>query len=175
MAKYNITSQSQLIDIATINKGCNEIDTAAQRFADSAQKMYSASDILNSNALAVDKTTMQAQLDADGDYIKSIQKAITDFTLQIKNVAIQIYAEQQAELADYIAQQQAAAAASSTTSTSTSSTQNGASITTVTNADGSVTKTEVDSFGNITTTTTYPSGQQTVNYQPATIASSGNN
>ena len=30
MAKYNITSAGQLIDITTITNGCNQIETAAQ-------------------------------------------------------------------------------------------------------------------------------------------------
>lgn len=117
MAKYNITSESQLIDIATITNGCTKIEVAAQKFAEAAQFMYSGSDICNENALSVDKTTMQPQLDADAEYIKSMQTAINDFTLQIKNVALQIYAEQKAELADYIYQQQQQAAANNTSST----------------------------------------------------------
>lgn len=113
MAKYNITSSSQLIDIATITNGCTQIETAAQKFVECAEMVLNASDICNEKALSVDKTTMQAQLDADAEYIKSIQTAINDFTLQVKNVALQIYAEQQAELADYqyqlqLKQQQAA-------------------------------------------------------------------
>lgn len=106
MAKYNITNESQLIDITTITNGCAKIETAAQKFAEAAQHIYSGSDICSDKALSVDKTTMQPQLDADAEYVKSMQAAINDFTLQIKNVALQIYAEQQAELADYRYQQQ---------------------------------------------------------------------
>ena len=94
MAKYNITSAGQLIDITTITNGCNQIETAAQKFEECAKKV-------------VDKTTMQPQLDADAEYIQSIKTAIINFTLQIKNVALQIYAEQQSELADYQAAQAA--------------------------------------------------------------------
>lgn len=108
MAKYNITNESQLIDLTAITNGCTQIEAAAQYFEECAQKVFNASDMLDENALAVDKTTMQPQLDADAEYIQSIKTAIENFTLQVKNVALQVYAEQQAELADYKAQQLAA-------------------------------------------------------------------
>ena len=101
MAKYNITSAGQLIDITTITNGCNQIETAAQKFEECAKKVFEARDICNDKALSVDKTTMQPQLKADAEYIQSIKTAIINFTLDIKNVALQIYAEQQSELADY--------------------------------------------------------------------------
>ena len=107
MAKYNITSESQLIDITTINNGCKQIELAAERFEECAKKVYDASDICTDKALSVDKTTMQPQLDADAQYIQSIKKAIYDFTMQIKNVAVQIYSEQETELSNYKATQAA--------------------------------------------------------------------
>lgn len=110
MAKYNITSESQLIDITAINNGCAQIEAAALYFEECAKKVFNASDMLDEKALAVDKTTMQPQLDADAEYIQSIKIAIENFTLQVKNVALQVYAEEQAELADYKAQQAAIAA-----------------------------------------------------------------
>ena len=104
---YNITSSSQLIDITTITNGCSKIEAAADYFEKSAKKMYSASDICDANTLSVDKTTMQAQLDADAQYVESIKTAIYNFTLEIKNLALQVYAEQQAELDAYKAKQAA--------------------------------------------------------------------
>lgn len=108
MAKYNITSESQLIDLTAINNGCAKIEAAAQYFEECAKKVFNASDILDDKALAVDKTTMQPQLDADAEYIQSIKTAIENFTLQVKNIALQVYAEEQAELAEYKAAQLAA-------------------------------------------------------------------
>lgn len=110
MAKYNITNESQLIDITAITNGCTQIEAAAQYFEECAKKVFNASDMLDEKALSVDKTTMQPQLDADAEYIQSIKIAIENFTLQVKNVALQVYAEEQAELADYKAQQAALAA-----------------------------------------------------------------
>ena len=110
MAKYNITNESQLIDITAITNVCTQIEAAAQHFEECAKKVFNASDMLDEKALSVDKTTMQPQLDADAEYIQSIKIAIENFTLQVKNVALQVYAEEQAELADYKAQQAALAA-----------------------------------------------------------------
>lgn len=108
MANYNITNESQLIDLTVITNGCAQIESAAQYFEECAKKVFNASNMLDKNALAVDETTMQPQLDADADYIQSIKIAIENFTLQVKNVALQVYAEQQAELANYKTQQLAA-------------------------------------------------------------------
>lgn len=108
MAKYNITDESQLIDITTITKGCAIIDDAATYFEQSAKHVSNAHDMLDKNALAVDKTTMQPQLEADSEYIKSMKTMINNFTLQIKSLALQVYSEQQTELANYKAQQIAA-------------------------------------------------------------------
>lgn len=110
MGQYGITNSSQLIDISTITKGCNQIDAAALKFEECANKILNASDTCDENALSVDKTTMQPQLDADAQYIQSIKEEIEKFTLGIKNVAMQIYAAQDQELNDYIAAQNAAKA-----------------------------------------------------------------
>lgn len=107
MAKYNITSEGQLIDITTITNGCNQIETAAEKFEECAKKVFEARDICNDKALSVDKTTMQPQLKADAEYIQSLKTIINEFTLQMKNVALQIFAAQQKALADYKAAQAA--------------------------------------------------------------------
>lgn len=104
---YNITSSSQLIDIATITRGCTQIEAAADKFEQCAALVLNASNECNADALSVDKTTMQPQLEADAEYIKSMKTAIYNFTLEIKNVALQVYAAQEAELNAYRAQQQA--------------------------------------------------------------------
>ena len=118
MAKYNITSESQLIDITAITNGCTQIEAAAQYFEECAKKVFNASDMLDENALSVDKTTMQPQLDSDAEYIQSMKAAIESFTSEVRNVALQVYAEEQAELAEYRAQQ-AALAAQQSSGTST--------------------------------------------------------
>lgn len=104
MAKYNITSESQIIDITAITNACAKIEAAALHFEECAKKVLDASDLCDEKALSVDKTTMQPQLDADAEYIQSMRAAIEGFSLQVKNIALQVYAEQQQELADYKAQ-----------------------------------------------------------------------
>lgn len=106
MAKYGITSQSQMIDIGAINNGCTKIEAAAENFAKCAKLILEGSEICNENALSVDKTTMQPQLEADAQYIESMKAALTSFTTEVRNLAVQIYAEQESELATYIAEQQ---------------------------------------------------------------------
>ena len=106
MAKYGITSQSQLIDIGTINNACTKIEEAAEKFSECAKLILAGSEICNENALSVDKTTMQPQLEADAEYINSMNLAIQSVTTGIRNIAVQVYAEQENELATYIAEQQ---------------------------------------------------------------------
>lgn len=105
---YNITSRSQLIDIATISSGCDQVEAAAKKFSECAAAIKSASGICNANALSVDKTTMQPQLDADAEYIESMEAAAVSFTTELRSIALKTYTAQEAELADYIAKQQAA-------------------------------------------------------------------
>jgi hypothetical protein len=90
MAKYNITSESQIIDITAINNACAKIEAAAMRFEECAKKVLDASDLCDEKALSIDKTTMQPQLDADAEYIQSMKAAIETFTLQVKNIALQV-------------------------------------------------------------------------------------
>lgn len=106
MAYYGITSSSQLIDIGTISNGCTQIEKAAEKFAECAAKVNEAAAICNEKVLAVDKTTMQPQLEADAQYIQSMQEAVKGFTSEIRNVASQVYAAQSRELEEYIASQQ---------------------------------------------------------------------
>ena len=73
MAKYNITSESQIIDITAITNACAKIEAAALHFEECAKKVLDASDLCDEKALSVDKTTMQPQLDADAEYIQSIK------------------------------------------------------------------------------------------------------
>lgn len=106
MAKYGITSQSQIIDIGAINNGCAKIEAAAENFAKCADLILEGSNVCNEKALSVDKTTMQPQLEADAEYIRSMKTALTSFTTEVRSLAVQIYSEQESELAAYIADQQ---------------------------------------------------------------------
>ena len=100
---YGITNSSQIIDTGTISNACTTIETIAENFERCAQKIENAASICDAKALSVDKTTMQPQLEADAEYIRSIKNAICDFTVEIRNVALQIYAAQKTELDTYAA------------------------------------------------------------------------
>ncbi len=102
---YGITSSGQLIDIGTISNGCKQIETAAEKFEESANKILAAADICDANALSIDKTTMQNQLELDAEYIKSMKTAIYEFTKEIRSIATEIYGAQSNELEQYQANQ----------------------------------------------------------------------
>lgn len=108
--KMAITSESQLIDIAAIDSGCKIIEAAAADYTTCSTKVKEASQICTSEALSVEKTTMQPALEELAASIAMIEGNITSFTTQIRSVASQIYAEQSAALAQYRAEQQAEAA-----------------------------------------------------------------
>lgn len=103
---YGITSSSQIIDIGTISNGCTQLEETAKKFEECAKLVLEASSICDANALSVDQTTIQPQLEVDAEFIRSIKDAVDGFASGIRNVATQIYAAQSQELEDYIASQQ---------------------------------------------------------------------
>ena len=103
---YGITSSSQLIDIITINDGVQMINSAAAKFEKCADLVLSASKICNEKALSVDKTTMQPQLEHDAEEIRKIKTYIEDYAVEVNNLAVQVLAGQQRELAEYNAKQE---------------------------------------------------------------------
>lgn len=109
--KMAITSESQLIDIVAIDNGCKIIEAAAADYTKCSTNVKEASQICTSEALSVEKTTMQPTLEELATSIAMIEGNITSFTTQIRNVASQIYAEQSNALAQYRAEQQAQAEA----------------------------------------------------------------
>lgn len=117
-----ITNESQIIDITTISNGCTIIEEAARDYTTCANKVNEAASICTSEALSVEKTSMQPSLEDLGLSIGTIQSNIEYFTSQIRSVAMKIQTQQLNELAEYQAAQAAkeaekAAAAASTTET----------------------------------------------------------
>ena len=107
MAYYNITNRNQMIDLATISTGCSQMEETAKKFSTCADLVDSAATICDAEALSVEKTTMQPQLEADADYIRSIGDSIANFATAIRSVATQIYTAQENEYNIYIAEQAA--------------------------------------------------------------------
>lgn len=106
---YGITSDSQIIDIGTINKGCDQIDEAAKDFTTSGKKVVSAGSTCNKDALSVDDKSMQPALEELGEEIQALDGKVTDFTAQIRSIASQVYNAQVQELRAYQEEQRKAA------------------------------------------------------------------
>lgn len=104
MAYYGITKRDQIIDVSTISTGCSQMEAAADKFSQCASIIESASAICDASALSVEKTTMQPQLEADAQYIRSIGDSIKSFAIAIRSVAAQVYAAQDNEYNNYLAE-----------------------------------------------------------------------
>lgn len=102
---YGITSESQLIDVGTINSGCDQVIAAAEKFVLCANSIQNASNGCTTKALSVDNTTMQPQLTADAEYIKNLKEYVESQMEGLKGAAAQIYAAQLAELQAYLEEQ----------------------------------------------------------------------
>ena len=99
-----ITSESQIIDVVTITNGCNMIDSAAEDYVTCAKYVRDAAASCSGEALAVEVQTMQPSLEELAVAVETIKTNIESFTAQIRNVAVQIQAQQQAELEAYRAE-----------------------------------------------------------------------
>lgn len=84
--EYGITSEKQLIDLGTIESGCNEIRNAGECYKNCAKKLEDAADICNINALSVDKKTMQPTMYEMATEIKRLEKILIPFQKKYKNL-----------------------------------------------------------------------------------------
>lgn len=98
---YNITDESQLIDIATIKKGCEAIKNTMKYFSKCGDKICSAAVICNKDALAIDDSTLEYQLEAFGNRIKDINRDYSEYADELYAQALQVYNDQKIELAEY--------------------------------------------------------------------------
>lgn len=101
MAYYGITKESQLIDMAAINAGCDVIDTAAEDFVKSGKIVGQAADTCGKDAMSVDGKTMQPSLEELSEQIIDLKNSVTGFTAQIRSVTSRIYSQQSQELQNY--------------------------------------------------------------------------
>ncbi len=111
MAHYGITSESQLIDYATIRSGCVAYVEALEGFTTAAQQIIEAGTIMNKDALSVDGASMQPVLYETAEQIGKLANDYAAIANGIYEQAIAIYNEQVAELNEYyrqLAAQQAA-------------------------------------------------------------------
>ncbi len=105
MAYYGVTSEADLIDIATISTGCSQLEVAAEKFIKCAELVESAASICDASALSVEKTTMQPQLQSDAEFIRNLNSVVTGFSQAIRSASVQVHNAQSVELANYRAEQ----------------------------------------------------------------------
>lgn len=99
---YGITSESQILDSATVAAGCNAMCKAAEDFLDCGKKVSEAGSICTPQVLSVDNTSMEGVLGALGTSISNVQATISDYANSVASLAASIEAAQRAELAEYL-------------------------------------------------------------------------
>ena len=97
---YNITSESQLIDINAIKSGCEKFKTALDAFEKCGKKVTQASETCNKKALSSIADVATA--------ITNLKSEYSGYADSIYSEAISIYNSQVAELNAYIEAQKAA-------------------------------------------------------------------
>ena len=98
---YGITSENQMIDIATIRSAVAKIKSIAVDFNDCGKVVKEAANICDETALEVDKLTMQPIIEEIATIIIGIQKDVEEMADSILAMANQIYNDQNAELQAY--------------------------------------------------------------------------
>ncbi|MDD6403225.1 MAG: hypothetical protein PUG33_03670 [Mollicutes bacterium] len=105
---YNITSESQLIDINAIKSGCEKFKTALDAFEKCGKKVTQASETCNKKALSVDGSSMEYSIADVATAITNLKSEYSGYADSIYSEAISIYNSQVAELNAYIEAQKAA-------------------------------------------------------------------
>ena len=99
---YGITNSSQIIDIETIKKGCDEIKKAAETFKSCGDTVFEASEECNTEVLSVDGKSMQPVLASLSEEIKGFEEQVDSFADSIYELACEIKAKQEKELQQYL-------------------------------------------------------------------------
>lgn len=105
---YNITSESQLIDINAIKSGCEKFKTALDAFEKCGKKVTQASETCNKKTLSVDGSSMEYSIADVATAITNLKSEYSGYADSIYSEAISIYNSQVAELNAYIEAQKAA-------------------------------------------------------------------
>ena len=98
---YGITSESQLIDIGTIQSAVEKIKKTAEDFGTCANFVKEAAAICNAEALEVDGLTMQPEIEEIAGLIEKMETKAKEDADSILAMANQIYNTQNAELQAY--------------------------------------------------------------------------
>ena len=98
---YGITSEAQLIDIATITSGCNQYKQCLEDFETNGNRVIEAGEICNAKALSIDYTTLQWSINDLGEEIKNVKTTLSAAADGVVAAAQKVYNEQMAELNEY--------------------------------------------------------------------------
>lgn len=96
-----ITSENHLIDLSTINKGCEIIRAASEDYKKCADRIKEAAATCTPAALSVEGKSMQPSLEELATAVAQIQQNIISFANAIAAAAVEIYGKQSEELRQY--------------------------------------------------------------------------
>lgn len=98
---YGITSESQLIDIATIRSGCNAFISALESFGTGANQITDAGHTCNNDALSVDGNSFETDITGVGQQIGQLKDEYASYAEAVYAAAVQVYNDQVTELNNY--------------------------------------------------------------------------
>lgn len=102
---YGITKKEQIIDKATIIKGCEALRLAASDFEKAGTTVIDAGEQCTDKVISVNDLSFGPNIVSLGESIKEVKKIIVDYANNIEQVATEIYQQQSTELNTYKEQQ----------------------------------------------------------------------
>ena len=98
---YGITSKSQLIDVGTIQSGCQAYINALDFFETGGKQLVDAGSLCNAQALSVDGCSFQADIDQMGQSAIQEKAKLINAATSVYNEAVSVYNAQVKELNEY--------------------------------------------------------------------------
>ncbi len=98
---YGITSESQLIDLKTIEAGCKQYKEAVTDIVRSGIMVREAGETCNQKALSVDEKSLEPAITQIGEDLISLKTALQNYADQVIAEATQVYNAQLEELKAY--------------------------------------------------------------------------
>lgn len=98
---FNITNESQLIDIQTIENGCNALKMAAEDFVLSGKTVIEAGETCTEKALSIDEDTLNYKISYIGQEMIRCKELIDSYADYAYAEAVNIYNQQVTELNEY--------------------------------------------------------------------------
>lgn len=102
---YGITKESQIIDLDSINKGCNKLQEAAKKLMECGTKVANISEICDTNALSANGKSMVPVIQEDGNEIAIIGEQLSQYASNLQTAASSVYRSQRNEYATYLEEQ----------------------------------------------------------------------